>query len=121
MISIIIPAYNEEKEIAPLLEHLTSYKDIEIIVVDGESTDKTKEIVARYPVKYISCKQKRSQQQNRGACLQVPHSGDLEQAARSDGTRRKRSTRCGRAIPVASAGRRRRTRAWLPVPLVHRP
>ncbi len=46
-VSIIIPAYNEEKVIGQCLESLEnqSYKDIEVIVVDDGSTDKTIEKV----------------------------------------------------------------------------
>jgi cellulose synthase/poly-beta-1,6-N-acetylglucosamine synthase-like glycosyltransferase len=55
-VSVIIPAYNEEKNIsnaieAVLRQHYPKNK-IEIIVVD-DSTDKTCEIVSRYPVKLI--------------------------------------------------------------------
>lgn len=41
--SIIIPALNEEKYLPKLLKDLTvqSYKDFEVIVVDGKSEDKT--------------------------------------------------------------------------------
>lgn len=46
-ISIIIPAYNEEKSIARAIKSSTaqSLKEIEIIVVDDASTDRTAEIV----------------------------------------------------------------------------
>jgi len=51
MISIIIPAYNEEKFIADCLQSVYNQdypKDkMEVIVVDGHSTDKTAEIVRR--------------------------------------------------------------------------
>ena len=50
-ISIIIPAYNEEKVIADCLKSVYNQdypKDkMEVIVVDGHSTDKTAEIVRR--------------------------------------------------------------------------
>lgn len=56
-VSIIIPAYNEEKRIANAIEAVlkqTYPKDkMEIIVVDDCSTDKTCEIVSRYSVKLI--------------------------------------------------------------------
>lgn len=53
-VSLIIPAYNEERRLAPFLVSLVEYlrrhpKDIkEILVVDDGSTDATAEIVQRY-------------------------------------------------------------------------
>lgn len=55
-VSIIIPTYNEEKYIKGLLDSLLNqtYKgNYEIIVVDGDSTDKTKEIVRKFRDKDI--------------------------------------------------------------------
>ena len=55
-ISIIIPCFNEEKHIAHCLDSilLSDYdrSKIEILVVDGMSRDKTREIVASYSKKY---------------------------------------------------------------------
>ncbi|MBT4824364.1 glycosyltransferase family 2 protein [Candidatus Woesearchaeota archaeon] len=52
-ISVIIPAYNEEKRIEPTLKKVINYLDnnfdkYEIIVVDDCSTDNTYKIVSRY-------------------------------------------------------------------------
>ena len=46
-ISIVIPTKNEEKYIGPVLDHLSNqtFNDFEVIVSDGNSTDKTKAIV----------------------------------------------------------------------------
>ena len=43
MISIIIPTYNREKTIFKSVESVINqtYKDIEIIIVDDNSTDRT--------------------------------------------------------------------------------
>ncbi|HXG73310.1 MAG TPA: glycosyltransferase [Candidatus Nitrosotenuis sp.] len=49
-ITVIVPAYNEEKVIRTTIESLlaTDYPDKEIIVVDDGSTDKTLEIAKQY-------------------------------------------------------------------------
>lgn len=56
MLSVICPIYNEEKYIAKCIESvlLQDYPkdDLEILFVDGMSTDKTREIVSRYADKY---------------------------------------------------------------------
>lgn len=53
-LSFVIPAYNEEKYIARCLESITEELrrtpcDAEIIVVNNASTDKTRQIVKKYP------------------------------------------------------------------------
>ncbi len=54
-VSIVIPAYNEEKNIAKTIEAALAqdYQDREVIVVDNASTDRTAEIASRYPVKVV--------------------------------------------------------------------
>jgi len=60
-VSIIIPVYNGEKYIKLLLDSLMSMdypKDnYEIIVVDNNSTDNTREIIKKYPVKFLEEKE----------------------------------------------------------------
>lgn len=53
-VSIIVPTYNEEKDIGPVLDTLVkmTYADKEIIVVDDKSLDRTVEIVEMYAKKY---------------------------------------------------------------------
>nr|MBI3613789.1 TIGR04283 family arsenosugar biosynthesis glycosyltransferase [Nitrospirota bacterium] len=49
MISVIIPAYNEEQALPATLRALLAQPgDYEVIVVDGGSTDRTKQVCARY-------------------------------------------------------------------------
>lgn len=67
MISIIIPTYNREKTIFKSVESVINqtYKDIEIIIVDDNSTDRTEEIVKSFEdnrIKYIKL------DRNLGAC-----------------------------------------------------
>lgn len=55
-ISVVIPAYNEEKYIRNCLESLNKQdykKDFEVIVIDNGSTDKTGEIAKSFGVKVI--------------------------------------------------------------------
>lgn len=58
MISIIIPTYFEEKYIESCLKSIikNSPKNIEIIVVDSNSSDKTREIAGKYADKVINIK-----------------------------------------------------------------
>jgi glycosyltransferase involved in cell wall biosynthesis len=60
MISIIIPAYNEEDRIAATLHALLAQteRDVEIIVVDNGSTDRTTEIARQFPVQVLHEKRK---------------------------------------------------------------
>jgi cellulose synthase/poly-beta-1,6-N-acetylglucosamine synthase-like glycosyltransferase len=56
-ISVIIPVYNGEDMIASCLESILAVEypkeQLEIIVVDNRSVDKTPDIVRQYPVQYI--------------------------------------------------------------------
>ncbi len=54
-LSIIIPAYNEEKRIIALLQSLLiqNYKPFEIIVVNDKSTDNTADVCRKYAVMVI--------------------------------------------------------------------
>ncbi|MFC1514703.1 dolichyl-phosphate beta-glucosyltransferase [Candidatus Omnitrophota bacterium] len=52
-LSVVVPAYNEEKRIIPTLEKMQKYLKrqkypYEIIVVDDQSRDKTREVVRRF-------------------------------------------------------------------------
>ena len=52
-ISIIIPVFNEAKILEKSLENLGTDGDIEVIVVDGGSTDATVKLAQKSPVKVI--------------------------------------------------------------------
>ncbi|MCL5795654.1 MAG: glycosyltransferase, partial [Patescibacteria group bacterium] len=68
LVSITITTKNEEKNIQNCLESikLQSYKNIETIVVDNGSTDKTKEIARKYTKKVYNKGPERSAQRNYG-------------------------------------------------------
>ncbi len=59
-VSVIIPAYNEEKSIGKTIESILALdypkKKLEVIVVNDGSKDRTSEIAKRYPVKLIEKK-----------------------------------------------------------------
>lgn len=55
-ISVIIPAYNEEKNIGVVINTVKKNKNVlEIIVVDNLSTDKTEEVSLKAGAKVIKC------------------------------------------------------------------
>ena len=72
MVSFIIPTKNEEKNIQNCLESIKRQDfdcgRIEIIVVDNNSTDKTREIAREYTDKVFTHGTERSSQRNFGAC-----------------------------------------------------
>ena len=55
MLSIVIPAYNEEKYLPNLLNCIKNqtYKDYEIIVADANSADRTKQIAKKYGCRIV--------------------------------------------------------------------
>jgi rSAM/selenodomain-associated transferase 2/rSAM/selenodomain-associated transferase 1 len=67
LISVIIPTWNEESNISVLLEDLVAAPNVETIVVDGNSSDGTREIVANHNIKVISTSRCRAIQMNTGA------------------------------------------------------
>jgi len=68
-VSIVIPTYNSERTLKDCLESIKkqTYKNIEIIVVDKFSTDKTKEIAGKYNVKLFRCNLNKVKARNFGA------------------------------------------------------
>lgn len=56
MLSVICPIYNEEKYIAKCLDSIIEQDypkdDMELLLVDGMSTDRTREVIAGYQEKY---------------------------------------------------------------------
>ncbi len=69
MVSIIIPVYNEEGDIEKCLQSLSeqTYKDMEIIVVDDGSSDKTLGVLAHCKLKIVNFKLLQEKHQGAGA------------------------------------------------------
>lgn len=58
LVSVVIPAYNEEQFLPRTLESINNLShekfDVEIVVIDGSSTDKTVDIAKHYEARVIS-------------------------------------------------------------------
>jgi rSAM/selenodomain-associated transferase 2 len=68
-ISVIIPVLNEELTIASALESVLRLAPDEILVVDGGSLDRTRELTLAMGVHVISSQRGRARQMNQGARL----------------------------------------------------
>ena len=66
-ITVIIPVLNEEKTIAATLDGLMALRPYEIIVVDGDSDDRTWEICRQAGVRVLNSGRGRARQMNYGA------------------------------------------------------
>ncbi|MEM2936003.1 MAG: glycosyltransferase, partial [Candidatus Bathyarchaeia archaeon] len=58
VVSVVVPVRNGEATIGRLLDSLLEVDydrgKVEVLVVDGNSTDKTREIVSKYPVELLT-------------------------------------------------------------------
>jgi rSAM/selenodomain-associated transferase 2 len=66
-ISVIVPVLDEEKQLATTLEGLMALAPHEILVVDGGSSDRSREIAGRFGIHVIAAGRGRAWQMNRGA------------------------------------------------------
>jgi len=68
LVSVIVPTYNSEKTIAKCLESIRgqTYKNVEVIVVDRFSGDKTIEIAKSYGAKVLQINAERAEAKNFG-------------------------------------------------------
>jgi rSAM/selenodomain-associated transferase 2/rSAM/selenodomain-associated transferase 1 len=66
-ISVVIPTLNEEEHLEATLETVTTEPDIEAIVVDGGSTDRTAEVALIRGARLLTTAAQRARQLNAGA------------------------------------------------------
>ena len=66
-LSIVIPTLNEEIPLGALLEHLVGHQGVQVVVADGESSDRTAEVARSFGVETISVARGRARQMNAGA------------------------------------------------------
>jgi glycosyltransferase involved in cell wall biosynthesis len=68
LVSVVIPTYNSEKTLAKCLESIRNqtYKNVEVIVVDRFSRDKTIEIAKSYGAKILQVNAERAEAKNFG-------------------------------------------------------
>jgi rSAM/selenodomain-associated transferase 2 len=69
LISVIVPALDEEKAIGAALEAALDACDVEVIVSDGGSTDKTAVVVRGLGARFVVSRPGRAAQMNAGASL----------------------------------------------------
>lgn len=67
LLSVIVPTLNEEEHVQATLASLQGEPGTEIIVVDGGSTDRTRELAAGYAVTLLQAGKGRGRQMNAGA------------------------------------------------------
>lgn len=67
LLSVIIPALNEADSIPTTIERLLNLESIEILVVDGGSTDRTVELATKMGARVVKGPRGRGIQMNRGA------------------------------------------------------
>lgn len=66
-LSVVIPALNEASCLGVLLQFLAPYRDVQIVVADGGSSDDTVEVARSFGAKTVSCQKGRALQMNAGA------------------------------------------------------
>ena len=76
--SIIVPNYNSERTIKTCLDSLSKldYSNYEVIVVDDNSTDRSMDIIKKYPVRLIQQKQRVGAAETRNIGVRAS-SGDI--------------------------------------------
>ncbi len=91
LISVVIPVYNGEMYVKPCLENLMAqtYKNLEIIVIDDGSTDRSGEIASTFPVEVVQMPQNSGLSAARNKGMEVAkgsyiHFMDVDDAINAD-------------------------------------
>ena len=73
LISVVMPAYNHDRYIATALESvaLQTYQNLEIIVVNDGSTDRTQDVINEFVAKHPNLRIKVLQQSNAGSAVAI--------------------------------------------------
>ncbi len=66
-ISVVVPTWNEEERIVSTLTSVVDAPDVEVVVADGGSTDRTASLAKECGAKVITVSASRSRQMNAGA------------------------------------------------------
>ena len=71
LVSVVVPTFNSERFLEECLMSVRAqtYPNVEVIVVDNYSTDRTREIAEKYGARVILCRAIRSEARNVGAGL----------------------------------------------------
>lgn len=68
-LSVIIPTLNEEHNLGHTLQQFLAHENVEVIVVDGGSTDQTAEVARQHGVQFFEQPGGRGEQLNAGAAV----------------------------------------------------
>lgn len=113
LVSVVVPTFNSERFLEKCLASVReqTYANVEIIVVDNHSTDRTKEIAEKYQAKTISIDAKRSEARNIGGkeakgewVFFVDSDMELGASVIDDCVRKTDRGYCGIIVPEISIG-----------------
>jgi glycosyltransferase involved in cell wall biosynthesis len=107
LVSVIIPSFNCEAVLEPCLSAIrnSTFKDYEIIVVDGQSVDRTQEIARRYANKLLVPPVNRERDDARNQGIQAA-AGKILVFTDADNVMRSDTPGANRRLPGPASGGR---------------